>query len=1047
MTQPIHPSKQLFDPSKQLFDLLERARELAPELRARWLDEACADAPELRAELDALLAYDDGQPLLHATAALKTVAYLLTEDDLTDEEIGQYRIIKPIGAGGMGRVYLAEDQKLERQVALKFLPESFTAEPGTTEPERVRRFAQEARAASALNHPNIITVYETGQHERRHYIAYELVAGQTLRARLLGEPLRWQEAVVIGAQIAAALKAAHAAGIIHRDIKPENVMLRADGLVKVLDFGIAKRLELREAESSSTGGGEGATAAASATLAGQVFGTLGYLAPEQARGEKLDARADVFALGMVLYEMLAGRHPWAELSAAEKLEAVQSADELPPLMVERQDLPAALVALVTNAVKKDRAQRSQAISPMLDVLNELKPTNVEQTDKDLQGAEASLRTQNANRLLNQFVSLYAANRRTRLSPTAMWTIWRHSNLKRGKLEKRLLRQSLFSTLRKGAAVACLAGLVTLGVMAWNSVEERWDGRPLREGHSKAAMRAVFSHDGSRLATYGADERIIIWDFLQRRQITTIATKAENKYALDFSPDGRWFAHSDGNTVVIREANDPQKIVTLLHSYQARVEAIGFSPDSKLLASGVNGEKTVIWAVDGWQKLSELPGYICHSKILFYADSRRLLTANGIWDVRSGERAATGRFCPMAIAPDNHLTVSIENTGNTIFFDLLHRRQIKSERAHQFFGRSVAFSHDGRLAVTGAEDIALWDTATLRVIAHFEHSDNVWDLLFSPDDRWLVSTHGDGSILVWDMQRRKRVADLAGHSDKVVSVAFSPSGNRIASASADQSVNLWNAKSGLKEIALTGYPTALDHVWFLNEDTILASDFDNNFSWHAIIPQQNPVPSLPFFADGTLVISPDKRWVIHGVTVYDWQAQRVAFDFSPMVGGTSEYAFSPDGRLLALTAHSMGKLFLCEVGTWRVIEQLRLPDLKPIRLAFTPDSKRLITGCMNGEVALWETRPLRLKQVLGKHTDHVQAIAVSPDGTQAVSASDDRTIAWWGLAHGRLIYKHAQTAPILGVAFSPNGRQVVTGGQDKSVRVYTRQRSLWGWQLD
>ncbi len=271
-----------------------------------------------------------------------------------------------------------------------------------------------------------------------------------MRARLLGESLRWQEAVVIGAQIAAALKAAHAAGIIHRDIKPENVMLRADGLVKVLDFGIAKRLELREAESSSTGEGEGATAA-NATLAGQVFGTLGYLAPEQARGEKVDARADVFALGMVLYEMLA-RHPWAELSAAEKLEAVQSADELPSLMVEQQDLPTALVALVTNAVKKDRVQRSQAISPMLDVLNELKPTNADQTDKDLQGAEASLRTQNANRLLNQFVSLYAANRRTRLSPTAIWTIWRHSNLKRGKLEKRLLRQSLLSVWQRAAGL-------------------------------------------------------------------------------------------------------------------------------------------------------------------------------------------------------------------------------------------------------------------------------------------------------------------------------------------------------------------------------------------------------------------------------------------------------------------------------------------------------------------------------------------------------------------------------------------------------------------
>jgi eukaryotic-like serine/threonine-protein kinase len=215
----------------------------------------------------------------------------------------QYEIIAPLGAGGMGEVYLAQDLRLGRKVALKLLPAAFTRDA-----TRLRRFEQEARAASALNHPNIITIHEISECNDEYFIATEFIEGETLRQRLLGEKLPTVIAIDISMQIAAALATAHVAGITHRDIKPENVMLRRDGYVKVLDFGLAKLTEKQP--SAATIDSEAATLAKVKTDPGTVVGTPQYMSPEQARGEELDGRSDIFSLGIVLYEMLAGRAPF-----------------------------------------------------------------------------------------------------------------------------------------------------------------------------------------------------------------------------------------------------------------------------------------------------------------------------------------------------------------------------------------------------------------------------------------------------------------------------------------------------------------------------------------------------------------------------------------------------------------------------------------------------------------------------------------------------------------------------------------------------------------
>src|SRR5262245_19345356 len=226
--------------------------------------------------------------------------------------IAHYRLLAPIGVGGMGEVYLAEDTKLSRKVALKLLPAEFTKDAG-----RLRRFEQEARAASALNHPNILTIFEIGESNETHYIATEYIDGQTLREQLNGDRLATTAALDIASQITAALAAAHGAGIIHRDIKPENVMLRRDGIVKVLDFGRAKLVDHRPAAVDSQ-----APTQKKITDPGTVMGTVGYMSPEQVRGQETDHRADIFSFGVILYEMLAGKRAFSGESAIEVMNAI-----------------------------------------------------------------------------------------------------------------------------------------------------------------------------------------------------------------------------------------------------------------------------------------------------------------------------------------------------------------------------------------------------------------------------------------------------------------------------------------------------------------------------------------------------------------------------------------------------------------------------------------------------------------------------------------------------------------------------------------------------
>jgi hypothetical protein len=341
---------------QRINELADAVLELSAGRRRWYLDEYCSGDRDLRLEVERLVAAHDSMDSFLVTPALNLMAAELSwincGGDLAGSYIGRYEIISRLGAGRHGEVWLAKDPQLSRLVAIKLLSPEFASHP-----EHIARFNREARTTSTLNHPNIVTIYEIGQAMSRDFIAQEFVDGDTLRQRIANGPLAPHLAIAIATQAATALDAAHSAGVVHRDIKPENLMLRPDGVVKVLDFGLARSVRVAGMNQDIT-------------QPGVLMGTVKYMSPEQVRGLNIDARTDLFSLGVVLYEMLTGLPPFAGATSADTVAAILEREAAPP-SEGRKGVSPELERVIRLCLEKDRAQRYQTANELRQDLSRL----------------------------------------------------------------------------------------------------------------------------------------------------------------------------------------------------------------------------------------------------------------------------------------------------------------------------------------------------------------------------------------------------------------------------------------------------------------------------------------------------------------------------------------------------------------------------------------------------------------------------------------------------------------------------------------------------
>src|SRR5256886_1368844 len=346
-------------------EIYRTALDQEPDQIRAFLDTACEGDEVLRRKVEALLASRERAGNFIETSAVGLATRIIENgqaDLLVGRTIGHYKISKRIGTGGMGDVYLATDMTAGRKAALKLLPMRFTADA-----ERLKRFQQEAHAVVGLNHPNILTIYEIGEDHSTHYIASELIEGETLRQRLVRGRIEVGEAVDVAIQVASALAAAHQAGIVHRDIKPENIMLRPDGYVKVLDFGIAKLAE----EELPAAMPRGEALLLVETNLGAVLGTVRYMSPEQAGGGHVNKATDIGSLGVVFYKMLPGHAPFTGDASQDVMFSILE-KEPPPLTRYIAHAPAELQQIISKTLRKDREERYHSAHELLQALKDLR---------------------------------------------------------------------------------------------------------------------------------------------------------------------------------------------------------------------------------------------------------------------------------------------------------------------------------------------------------------------------------------------------------------------------------------------------------------------------------------------------------------------------------------------------------------------------------------------------------------------------------------------------------------------------------------------------
>jgi eukaryotic-like serine/threonine-protein kinase len=877
---------------QQVKEIFNSAIMHRPEERDLFISRACSGDEELRSEVESLIASHEQSGDFIDQPAFEVAASLLVNEkaELTPgQTIGSYEVISFISRGGMGEVYLAEDNRLGRKVALKLLPASFT-----TDEDRLRRFEQEARAASALNHPNIITIYEIRQAAGSHVIATEFVEGETLRHRLSRAALTLSETLNIAIQVADALSAAHKAGIIHRDIKPENIMLRPDGYVKVLDFGLAKLSE----QATPAVAAEAPTIQVR-TGSGIVIGTAGYMSPEQARGLGVDHRSDIFSFGAVIYEMLARRKPFEGDTPSDTLAAILKT-EPPPLTRVAHGVPSELLRIVNKSLRKDREERYQVVK---DLWLDLKALRQELEFQDK--LDRSVATEGDGTTAIHPTELLSGPRQT-AERSAISNISESISIE--------IKRHKVGAVLVLLAVWLLIAAASFGVYRWMTrtapVADFSDVNLTQLTNSGNAIDATISPDGKYIVYVLSDRSR---QSLYIRQVSTandkeiVAPASVGYFGITFSPDGTEIYYAIKQNLSTGTLYRVPVLGGIPVKVLEKIDApVTFSPDGKQFALirgnyPNEGESAIVIAnVDG-----------------------------------SGERdlvvkKVPQRFYPIFFtgpswSPDGKLiaaTLTTVGARTKIYgYSVADGSEKELTKESWVFGSRVEWMPDmnGLLVVAGDTPVnsMLWyvsypDGHARRVTNDLN---SYRTIALTQDAKKLVSVQSRGLVNLWvvpegDVNKAVRLptGNVSSFFTSTGSnVAWAPDGRIVYVSNEGGNADIWIANadgSNRKQLTATSTTDVSPVVTADGRYVVFVSWEDNRRNvWRMNMDGSNPVRLTSGLSNAFPSVSPDSRWVLYsaleGLKPTLW---KVSIDGGTPVQVTDHGALtssvSPDGRSIA-----------------------------------------------------------------------------------------------------------------------------------------------------
>lgn len=973
-------------------------------------------------------------------------------------EFGAYVLHEVVARGGMGVVYRARQRPINRTVALKVLAGGQFAAP-----DFVERFKIEADAASSLDHPNIVPVYEAGEWEGQPFFSMKLIEGRSLASRLSdpGPPMPPSEAAGLTATLARAVHYAHQRGVLHRDIKPGNVLLDAQGVPYLTDFGLAK---LIEHDSGMT-----------RTLA--MLGTPSYMSPEQARGEarELTTAVDVYGLGAMFYEVLTGQPPFAGGSTMETVRQVLEKDPQRPAALNPAIDPD-LDTICLKCLEKDAGLRYGSAEALADDLERWRrhepilarpSSTIERSTKWIRrnrGAFAALcvigllvtagtsvstwlavkestarKEESRQRIAAQQAQAQAVamQRKAELATEqadanltrAEWLIYA------GKL---MLAQTDFEFGNGGLAERHLSECPA-DLRGWEYfyLLNRISPRLTLAGHTGSVSSVVFSPDSRRILTGSEDGTAKLWDAATGRELRTLSAPKGLVFCTAFSPDGRRIATGTGDWW------------------------LGRSPGT-----------STVWDAESGRPLLEIQGHEFYVwSLAFSPDGQRLVTGEGDRDHKAGRaqvwEASTGRHIfslpeeaqslrGVALSPDGRQIMTASISGTSTMWEAATGHRLFSLMGHRDPVTSVAFSPTDRRFVTGGWDgsASVWDSTTGQaLLKHTGHKEMVTCVAYRSDGQTIATGSSDHTVKVWNSRRDQEIFTLKGHSGGVRSVAFSPDGAQIATASNDRTAKVWDAGIGQDVPVLKGHTDFISGIAFSPDSRTLVTGGGDGLAkvWDTatgreLLSINGSAPRA--WSESALwgvAFSPDVRRILTGSqdkSARIWDAatgqELLVLHHDTVV---SCVAYSGDGRRVATGVGEPGARVTHpgETRVWDALtgrELARFPHPSSVlAVAFSPDGQRVAAATGDGTTSILDAATGRELLTL-RHASTVWSVAYSGDGRFIITGSWDKTAKVWDATTGsERLTLAGHTGFVRGAAFSPDGQRIVTSSDDRTVKIW------------